>query len=162
MCTRLSLATTRAHLRQSGYRGKAPAAAPSRARVSRRLTTCGPIPFSSRSIIRHQVVPSEKPTSQYESAARTVPSARTVGAQCFRVLAKPYHRRMLELVFEVVQESDGGYCAECLTESIFTEGDTWDELRQNVLEATFAFFFDRPRPERVRLHLVRDEVLLVA
>jgi len=74
----------------------------------------------------------------------------------------PYHRRMAELVFEVVQESDGGYCAECLTESIFTEGDTWDELRNNVLEATSAFFFDRPRPERVRLHLVRDEVLLVA
>ena len=74
----------------------------------------------------------------------------------------PYHRRMAELVFEVVQESDGGYCAECLTESIFTEGDTWDELRKNVLEATSAFFFDRPRPERVRLHLVRDEVLLVA
>jgi hypothetical protein len=47
-------------------------------------------------------------------------------------------------------------------ESIFTEGDTWDELRKNVLEATSAFFFDRPRPERVRLHLVRDEVLLVA
>ncbi len=74
----------------------------------------------------------------------------------------PYHRRMAELVFEVSQESDGGYCAECLTESIFTEGDTWDELRKNVLEATSAFFFDRPRPERVRLHLVRDEVLLVA
>jgi hypothetical protein len=48
--------------------------------------------------------------------------------------------RMPELVFEVVQESDGGYCAECLTENIFTEGDTWDELRKNVLEATSAFF----------------------
>jgi len=59
-------------------------------------------------------------------------------------------------VFEVVQESDGGYCAECLTESIFTEGNPWDELRKNVLWATYAFFFDRPRPDRVRLHLVRD------
>ena len=74
----------------------------------------------------------------------------------------PYHERMVELVFEVQQESDGGYCAECLTESIFTEADTWDELRKNVLEATAAFFFDRPRPERIRLHLVRDEILLVA
>lgn len=69
---------------------------------------------------------------------------------------------MSELVFEVTQEADGGYCAECLTESIFTEGATWDELRQNVLEATSAFFFDRPRPDRIRLRLVRDEVLLVA
>jgi hypothetical protein len=69
---------------------------------------------------------------------------------------------MRELVFEVVQESDGGYCAECLTESIFTEADTWDELRKNVIGATAAFFFDQPGPDRIRLHLVRDETLLVA
>ena len=29
---------------------------------------------------------------------------------------------MNELVFEVIEEADGGYCAECLTESIVTEG----------------------------------------
>ncbi len=69
---------------------------------------------------------------------------------------------MPELVFEIVQEADGGYCAECLTENIFTEGDTWEQLRKNVLEATTAFFFDRPRPASVRLRLVRDEILSVA
>ena len=75
--------------------------------------------------------------------------------------SSPCQGHMAELVFEVI-ESDGGYCAECLTKSIFTEWDTWDGLRKNVLEAASAFFFDRPRPERVRLHLVRDEVLQVA
>jgi len=74
----------------------------------------------------------------------------------------PYDGRMPDLVFEVVQEPDGGYCAECLTESIFTEADTWDELRKNVLEATSGFFFDGTRPDRIRLHLVRDEILPVA
>ena len=69
---------------------------------------------------------------------------------------------MAELVFEVVQESDGGYCAECLTENIFTQADTWEALRHNVREAVAAFFFDRPVPARVRLHMVRDEVLSVA
>ncbi len=69
---------------------------------------------------------------------------------------------MGELVFEVTQESDGGYSAECLTENIFTEGDSWNELRKNVREAVSAFFFDRPVPASVRLHLVRDEVLSVA
>ena len=69
---------------------------------------------------------------------------------------------MSELLFEVVQESDGGYCAECLTENIFTEGDTWEALRQNVREAVAAYYFDRRVPERIRLHLVRDEVLSVA
>ena len=68
---------------------------------------------------------------------------------------------MNEIVFEVTQESDGGYCAECLTESIFTEGDTWEELRANVREAVEAFYFDQAKPASVRLHLVRDEMLVL-
>jgi len=63
-----------------------------------------------------------------------------------------------EIVFEVTQESDGGYSAECLTEGIFTQGDTWDELRANVREAVEAYYFDRSKPSSVRLHLVRDEM----
>ena len=66
---------------------------------------------------------------------------------------------MNELVFEITQEADGGFVAEALGESIFTEADTWDELRTNVREAVAAFYFDRPAPSRVRLHLVRDEVV---
>ena len=65
---------------------------------------------------------------------------------------------MAELIFEVTQENDGGYCAECLTLDIFTQGDSWDELRANVREAVQAYFFDGAVPERIRLHLVRDEV----
>ena len=68
---------------------------------------------------------------------------------------------MNELVFEVTQEADGGYCAECLTESIVTEGNTWDELRANVREAVRGYYFDQPEKPvlSIRLHLVRDEVL---
>ncbi len=66
---------------------------------------------------------------------------------------------MQELVFEVTQEGNGGFVAEALGESIFTEADTWDELRNNVREAVAAFYFDSQPPSRVRLHLVRDEVL---
>src|SRR5580698_9075153 len=40
---------------------------------------------------------------------------------------------MPELVFEVIQEANGGYCAGCLTENIFTQANTWDELRQTLL-----------------------------
>ena len=65
----------------------------------------------------------------------------------------------MEYVFEVIQESDGGFVAECLTESIVTQADTWEELRENVREATLAFCFDKPRPSRIRLHLVHNEVL---
>ncbi len=68
---------------------------------------------------------------------------------------------MNEIVFEITQEEDGGFCAECLTESIFTQADTWDELRANVREAVEAFYFDGPKPTSIRLHLVRDEMLAV-
>ena len=69
---------------------------------------------------------------------------------------------MDELIFEVTQEADGGYVAECLTENIFTQGDSWEELRNNVKEAVTAFFFDQSAPRRVRLHLVRDEMLALS
>ncbi len=68
----------------------------------------------------------------------------------------------MEIVFSVCQESDGGFVAECLSHDIFTEGDSWDELRANVQEAVNAFFYDNTRPDRIRLHLVRDEVLACA
>jgi hypothetical protein len=71
---------------------------------------------------------------------------------------------MRELIFEVTQEDDGGFCAECLTDSIVTEADTWDQLRQNVKEAVRAFYFDQPErlPASIRLRLVKDEVLAYA
>jgi predicted RNase H-like HicB family nuclease len=69
---------------------------------------------------------------------------------------------MKELIFEVAQEADGGYTAEALGESIFTQADTWEELRTNVREAVAAFYFDSAPPTSVRLRLVRDEVLAVA
>ena len=68
---------------------------------------------------------------------------------------------MDELVFEVTQEADGGFVAECLTEAIFSQADDWKTLRGNVQEAVAAYYFDRSeRPDRIRLHLVRDEVMV--
>jgi predicted RNase H-like HicB family nuclease len=70
---------------------------------------------------------------------------------------------MSELVFEVTQEEDGGFCAECLSENIFTQGDTWEAVRKNVQEAVRAYYFDQLQaPQRIRLHLVRDELLASA
>lgn len=68
---------------------------------------------------------------------------------------------MSELVFEITQEADGGDCAERLTAEIFTQADTWDQLRENVREAVRGYFFDGLLPDRIRLHLVRDEMLAV-
>jgi hypothetical protein len=44
-----------------------------------------------------------------------------------------------------------GYCAECLTESIVTEGNSWDELRANVRDAVRGYYFDQPEKLAVRI-----------
>jgi predicted RNase H-like HicB family nuclease len=66
----------------------------------------------------------------------------------------------MEIVFSINQESDGGFVAECLSHDIFTQGDDWEQLKKNVQEAVSAYFFDQTKPSQVRLHLVRDEVLV--
>ncbi len=70
---------------------------------------------------------------------------------------------MRELIFEVTQEEDGGYCARSIGEHIFTQGDTWEELESMVLDATKGYFevVGNP-PDSVRLQLVREKVLQVA
>ena len=69
---------------------------------------------------------------------------------------------MNEIVFAIAQDADCGFTAEALGESIFTQADSWDELRTNVREAVQAFYFDSAPPTSIRLRLVRDEVLAVA
>ena len=66
-----------------------------------------------------------------------------------------------ELVFDVTEQADGGYTAECLSENMITQGDAWEELPSNVKDAVEAFFFDAPKPQAIRLHLVRDELFLM-
>ena len=71
---------------------------------------------------------------------------------------------MKEIVFEVTQEEDGGFCAEALGEGygIFTQGDSWDELYENAKDAVAGHFFDKPGDYMVRLHFTRNEVINVA
>ncbi len=65
------------------------------------------------------------------------------------------------IVFEVSQEEDGGFVAECLTEDIFTQGDTWEDLKAKINEAVKGFYFDIQSFPDVKLHLVKDEMLIV-
>ena len=58
---------------------------------------------------------------------------------------------MKEIVFEVTQEADGGFTAEAIGESIFTQANSWDELRANVREVVQAFYFDSALPASIRL-----------
>jgi predicted RNase H-like HicB family nuclease len=66
----------------------------------------------------------------------------------------------MELIFEVRDAEEGGYFARALGHAIFTQGDTWEELRANVLEAASLHFEDSSeQPRIVQLHYVRDELI---
>jgi hypothetical protein len=66
----------------------------------------------------------------------------------------------MELIFEVRDADEGGYCARALGHAIFTEGETWEELRANVLEATSLHFEEgAAHPRLVQLHYMKDELI---
>lgn len=68
---------------------------------------------------------------------------------------------MSEIIFEISEdEIDGGYSANALGYGIHTDGETLEQLRTNVKEAVECYFDESmQRPEVIRLHFVRDEVL---
>jgi predicted RNase H-like HicB family nuclease len=68
----------------------------------------------------------------------------------------------MELIFEVHDAEEGGYYARALGYAIFTQAETWEELRANVLEATSLHFENSVgHPRLVQLHYVNDELIPV-
>jgi hypothetical protein len=66
----------------------------------------------------------------------------------------------VELIFEIRDAEEGGFYARALGHGIFTEADSWDELRANVLEAVSLHFEDATmRPRLVQMHYVKDELI---
>jgi predicted RNase H-like HicB family nuclease len=66
----------------------------------------------------------------------------------------------MELIFEVRDAEEGGYYARALGHAIFTQAESWAELRANILEATSLHFEDSPeQPRLVQLHYVKDELI---
>jgi hypothetical protein len=66
-----------------------------------------------------------------------------------------------EIVFLVEEAPEGGYSARALGESIFTEGDTPEQIEDNVRDAVRCHFDEENLPKVVRLHYVRDEVIAI-
>lgn len=66
---------------------------------------------------------------------------------------------MTELFFLIEEAPEGGWTARALGESLFTEGDSLDELKENIKEAVACHFDDENKPKLLRLHIVKDELL---
>lgn len=70
---------------------------------------------------------------------------------------------MNEIIFEVREdETEGGFVARALGQSIVTQAETWEELRSNVRDAVRCHFGEGQAPGVIRLHRVFDEVLALA
>ena len=70
---------------------------------------------------------------------------------------------MTEIVFLVEEDSEGGYSARALGMSIFTEGETEEELKNNVKDALRCHFDNESDiPPVIRLHFVRDQIISYA
>lgn len=68
---------------------------------------------------------------------------------------------MSEIVFSIECGGEGGYVARALDQHIFTEGETLEELKKNILEAVRCHFEEGELPRSVRLHFTADEILAI-
>jgi len=64
-----------------------------------------------------------------------------------------------EIIFIIEESLDGGYEAHSLGNSIFTEADNLDNLKQNIKEAVACHFVKEEMPKIIRLHYIKEEVI---
>ncbi|MDI7248377.1 MAG: 2-oxoisovalerate dehydrogenase [Bacillota bacterium] len=66
-----------------------------------------------------------------------------------------------EILFVVEESDEGGYQARALGHSIYTQGESIDDLKRAVRDAVRCHFEEAELPAMIRLHFVRDEVIAV-
>ena len=64
-----------------------------------------------------------------------------------------------EIIFSVQESPEGGYEARALGHAIFTQADSIEELKTMVRDAVACHFSEDAKPQVIRLHMVKDEVI---
>ena len=64
-----------------------------------------------------------------------------------------------EIIFLVEEAAEGGFQARALGYSIFTEADSFEQLKEMVQDAVHCHFEPAEKPPLIRLHMVKDEVI---
>ena len=64
-----------------------------------------------------------------------------------------------EIIFVVEESPEGGYEARALGHAIFTEADSFDDLKEKVRDAVRCHFDEDERPAVIRLHRVQEDVI---
>jgi hypothetical protein len=66
----------------------------------------------------------------------------------------------LRAFIQIRDAEEGGFYARALGHAIFTEAETWEEVRANVLDTVSVHFEDaQTRPRLVQMHYVKDELI---
>lgn len=69
---------------------------------------------------------------------------------------------MTEIIFHVSEAPEGGYTAKAVGQSIFTEADTMETLKDMIRDAVQCHFEDDDMPKVVRIILTREEMFPMA
>jgi len=68
---------------------------------------------------------------------------------------------MKEIIFLVEESLEGGYEAKALGESIFTEANQLNDLKESIKDAVKCHFDEKEMPRIIRLHFVKDEGIIL-
>ncbi len=66
-----------------------------------------------------------------------------------------------EIIFIVEETAEGGYRANALDHSIFTEADDWETLKNMIRDAVKCHFNEKDMPQIIHIHAVKEERLTV-
>lgn len=69
--------------------------------------------------------------------------------------------RLEEIIFQVTEEPEGGFSARALGESVVTQAEDLETLKEAVRDAVICHFDEGQAPRMIRLHLVKDYLVAV-
>ncbi|MFO7525058.1 MAG: 2-oxoisovalerate dehydrogenase [Ignavibacteriaceae bacterium] len=64
-----------------------------------------------------------------------------------------------EIIFIIEESVDGGYEARAAGFSIFTQGETIEEVKDNIVEAVRCHFDEKEMPSLINLRFLKEEVI---
>ena len=69
---------------------------------------------------------------------------------------------MKEITFIVQEANEGGYYAESAGPAIFAEGETIDELKENIKGGVDCYYLNpEEKPSFIHLHFFKDEIFAI-
>lgn len=66
-----------------------------------------------------------------------------------------------EIIFIVEESPEGGYEAKALDCSIYTQAESYEEIKELIKDAVKCHFSSESMPRIIRLHFVKDEVFAI-